>query len=127
LPRLGQPHDVDPARFGATDCRGIEFVQPPRARVRVGERFTVEGRVTARDRTDFSQLLLRFWPSTDEEPRVERVSGSISGSSSFRIDVELRDGQQGLYSVELFLFWPGSGAQSPRCRITPMVVSSGER
>jgi hypothetical protein len=90
--------------------------------VRVGERFTVAGRVTARDRNDFNEALLRFWPGTGEESRAIRVSGEISRSGSFSIDVELRDGQQGLYSADVFLFWPGAGSQSPRCVLSPTVV-----
>ncbi|HTM30399.1 MAG TPA: hypothetical protein VL263_03815 [Vicinamibacterales bacterium] len=121
-PAVSQPHDVDPAAFGTTDCRGIELTQAPRARVRVAERFTVAGRVTARDRSDFDEVLLRFWPGTGEESRAVRVFRDVSRSGTFNIDVEMRDGQDGFYSAELFLFWPGAGSQYARCTLSPMVV-----
>ena len=123
LPRLGQPHDVDPEVFGATDCRGVEFTTPPRARVRVGERFRVAGRVTARDRTDFHQMLIRLWPSTGEESRAERAYGDVSRSGSFSVDLELRDGREGQYMVETFLFWPNADPQHARCVLSPVIVS----
>lgn len=123
-PRLAQPHDVDPAAFGPTDCRGFEFTAPPRARVRAGERFRVEGRVTARDRTDFNEVLIRLWPSNDDQVRVIRESAEVSRSGSFRVDLEVREGREGEYEVELFLFWPNSGSQYPRCDLSPLIVSS---
>jgi hypothetical protein len=122
-PRIGQPHDVDPAALGATDCRGVEFTTPPRARLRTGERFRVAGRVTARDRTDFHQILIRLWPSTDEEARAEREYGDVSRSGSFSVDLEVREGREGQFSVQVFLFWPGAAAQYPRCNLSPLIVS----
>jgi hypothetical protein len=122
-PGVGQPHDVDPATFGATDCRGVEFTQPPRARVRAGERFTVAGRVTARDRTDFHQIMIRLWPSTGEDARVVREYREIARSSSFSVDLEVREGREGQYMVEVFLFWPNAGGQHARCSLSPLVVS----
>jgi hypothetical protein len=74
----------------------------------VGERFRVAGRVTARDRTDFHQILIRLWPSTGDEARAEREYGDISRSGSFSVDLELRDGREGQYMVETFLFWPNA-------------------
>ena len=122
-PRIGQPHDVDPPAFGATDCRGFEFTQAPRARVRADERFRVEGRVTARDRSDFNQVLIRLWPSTDDSAVVVREFGEVGRSSTFSVDLEVRSGREGQYQVELFLFWPNAGSQYPRCSLSPLVVS----
>jgi hypothetical protein len=122
--RLNQAHDVDPAAFGATDCRGVEFTRAPRARVQVGERFTVAGRVTARDRSDFHQILIRLWPSTGDEARAEREYGDISRSGSFSVDLEVREGREGQYAVETFLFWPDAAPQYARCILSPVIVSA---
>lgn len=123
FPRLTQPHDVDPLTFGPTDCRAVDFGTPPRARVRVGERFRVDGRVTARDRRDFHQVLIRIWPSTGDESRAERAHSGISGSGAFSVEFELRDGREGEYSVQTFLFWPDAPPQYPRCTLSPLIVS----
>lgn len=126
-PRIGQPHDVDPPAFGATDCRAFEFTQAPRARLRAGERFRIDGRVTARDRSDFDQVLVRLWPSTDDAAMVVRESRDLSRSGTFSVDLEVRTGREGLYEVGLFLFWPDSGSQYPRCTLSPVVVSAADR
>jgi len=122
-PKIGQPYDVDPPAFGPTDCRGFEFTQPPRARVRAGERFTVEGRVTARDRSDFNGILVRLWPSTGESAHVEREWADVSRSGSFRVELEVREGHDGQFVVQLFLFWPNAEPQHSRCTLSPLIVS----
>jgi hypothetical protein len=122
-PRIGQPHDVDPPAFGPTDCRGFEFTQAPRARVRADERFRIAGRVTARDRNDFDEVMVRLWPSTNDSALVIRESGEVSRSGTFSVDLEVRSGREGLYSVEMFLFWPNAGSQYARCDLSPVVVS----
>jgi hypothetical protein len=121
--QIRQPHDVDPAAFGGTDCRGFEFTEPPRARVRAGERFRVAGRVTARDRTDFSQVLVRLWSSTGDDAQSVREFAEVSRAGEFRVDLEVRVGREGQYQVQLFLFWQNSGAQHPRCSLSPLIVS----
>jgi hypothetical protein len=56
--------------------------------------------------------------------RVIRESAEVSRSGEFRVDLEVRDGWEGPYSVQLFLFWPNSGSQYPRCNLSPLIVSS---
>jgi hypothetical protein len=122
-PRLGQPHDVDPPAFGPTDCGAFEFSKAPPARLRAGERVRIEGRVTARDRSDFDQVLVRFWPNTNDSATAVRESAAVSRSGTFAVDLEVRAGREGQYEVELFLFWPDAGPQYPRCTLSPLVVS----
>jgi len=123
LRRVDARPDVDPWTFGASDCQAVEFSTPPRARVRVGERFTVAGRVLARDRSDFRQILVRLWPADGDDSRAERAYGPLSASGAFSLDFELRDGREGEYSVQTFLFWPDAPPQYPRCMLSPLVVS----
>ncbi|MBP7775598.1 MAG: hypothetical protein KA371_00540 [Acidobacteria bacterium] len=120
---LPRTQDPEPARLGARDCRGFEFATPPPTRVRAGERFTIAGRVTARDRTDFSRVMFRFWPSDDVSERAERAYADASRSGEFRVDVEIRPGREGQYSVEGFLFWPDASPQYSRCRLSVVTVT----
>lgn len=122
-PRLGQPHDVDPPLFGTSDCRDFTFTQPPRARLRAGERFTVTGQVTARDRNDFHQVLVRLWPGNGDSSRAVLEYREIGRSGGFSTDLEVREGREGQYLVDLFLFWPSAGPQSARCTLSPLTVS----
>ena len=115
--------EAEPARIGPLDCRGFEFTTAPPTRVRAGQRFTIAGRVTARDRSDFSQTLFRFWPSDDATDRAERVYAEVSRSGSFSADVEIRAGREGQYAFEGFLFWPGAPAQHSRCRLSVVNVT----
>jgi hypothetical protein len=112
----------EPDRFGPLDCRGFEFTSPPPARVRAGQRFTIAGRVVARDRTDFSQAMFRFWPSDDVSDRAERAYTEVSRAGLFSVDVEIRPGRDGQYAFEGFLFWPDAAPQYSRCRLSVVNV-----
>lgn len=119
---LPRTQDPEPARFGPLDCGGFEFTTAPPTRVKAGQRFTVAGRITATDRTDFSQVMFRFWPSDGDQNKVERASTSAARSGDFRVDVEIRAGREGQYTVEGFLFWPEAPSQWSRCRLSVMSV-----
>ncbi|MFN7976800.1 MAG: hypothetical protein U0P30_01605 [Vicinamibacterales bacterium] len=119
---LPRTQDPEPDRFGALDCGGFEFTTAPPTRVKAGQRFTVAGRITATDRTDFSQVMFRFWPSDGDQTKVERSSASAARSGDFRVDVEIRAGREGQYTVEGFLFWPDAPSQWSRCRLSVMSV-----
>lgn len=120
---LPRTQDPEPGQFGALDCRGFEFTTPPPTRVRAGQRFTVAGRVVARDRSDFSQAMFRFWPSDDASDRAERAYTEVSRSGLFSVDVEIRQGREGQYTVEGFLFWPDAAPQHSRCRLSVVNVT----
>lgn len=115
--------DSEPSAFGPFDCRGFEFTTAPPTRVRAGQRFTIAGRVTARDRTDFSVAMFRFLPSDDVSDKVERASTDVSRGGEFRADVEIRSGREGQYTVEGFLFWPEAPPQYSRCRLSVLNVT----
>jgi hypothetical protein len=38
------------------------------------------------------------------------------------VDINFSEAQRGVYSMEVFLFWPESGAQWPRSTLTPVLV-----
>lgn len=120
---LPRTQDPEPPRFGAVDCRGFEFTTPPPTRVRAGQRFTVAGRVTARDRSDFYQALFRFWPADDDRAKEELAYAAVSRSGQFSVDVEIRPGREGQYAFDGFLFWEGAAPQAPRCQLSVLTVT----
>jgi hypothetical protein len=65
-----------------------------------------------------------LWPSTDEDSRAVREIGEVGRSGAFAVDLEVREGREGQYAVQLFLFWPDAGSQSPRCHLSPLNVIS---
>lgn len=120
---LARTQNPEPAAFGARDCGGITFTTAPPTRVRTGQRFTIAGRITATDRSDFTQVMFRFWPSDGDASRVERASAEASRSGEFRVDVELRSGREGQYALDGFLFWQDAPAQWPRCSLSVVNVA----
>ena len=122
LPAIVQPLPVDAPSFGPADWRGVVFDAPVPGRFKVGQRARLTGRVAAGDRSDFDTVLIRFWKYGGTDGDAVRVSQRVSSRGSFDADVEFRDGQQGRYSMEVFLFWPNSGAQYPRSNLTPIIV-----
>ena len=122
-PPVGRSFTPEPDRFGATDCRGFEFTSAPPMRVRSGQRFTIAGRVTARDRADYEQALFRLLSSDADAQKTELAYTAVSHSGSFSVDVEVRAGREGQYSVEGFLFWQGAPPQSSRCRLSVLTVT----
>ena len=121
-PAIVQPLPVDAPSFGPADWRGVAFDAPVPSRFKVGQRVRLTGRVTARDRNDFDTILVRFWKYAGSDADAIRVWQRVSSRGSFDLDLEFRDGQQGRYSMEVFLFWPDSGAQYARSDLTPLVV-----
>jgi hypothetical protein len=122
LPAIAQPLPVDFPLFGRSDWRGVIFDQPVPSRFRVGERVRVTGQVTSRDRTDFNQVMIRFWKHAGADGDAILVSDRVRSNGGFIFDIDFREGQQGRYSMEVSLFWPGGGPQFPRSRLTPVIV-----
>jgi hypothetical protein len=122
LSAIVQPLPVDNPSFGPMDWRGVVFDAPVPSHYDVRRRVRVSGRVTAEDRRDFDDILVRFWKYGGAEADAIRVWGRIRSRGNFDLDFEFRDGQQGRYIMEVFLFWPKSGAQYPRGQLTPIIV-----
>lgn len=120
---LARTQNPEPAAFGARDCGGVTFTTAPPTRVRAGQRFTIAGRITATDRSDFTRVLFRFWPSDGAAEKVERAFADASRSGDFRVDVEIRSGREGQYSLDGFLFWEGAPSQWPRCSLSVVNVT----
>ena len=90
-------------------------------RVARGEPVRLSGVVTASDRDDFSIVCFRFIRYGSSDPNEVFVCSSLAGNR-FSLEVTFTFAQQGSYTVEPFLFWPGSGAQLARSRYGVLIV-----
>ncbi|MEZ5291649.1 MAG: hypothetical protein R2745_11230 [Vicinamibacterales bacterium] len=81
------------------------------------------GRVRAQDRSDYSRILIRFWPSDGDDSKDEGVYADVSRTGQFTADVEIRAGREGQYEFDAYLFWPGAPSQYPRCRLSVTTVT----
>lgn len=120
--KIAQALPVDTPEFGRDDWRDISFDAPVASRYSVGQRVGWSGRVTATDRSDFSQVLLRFWKYGGTTDDAVRVQGAVSSAGTFVIEHQFEDHHRGRYEMEVFLFWPNSGGQFPRAGATTIVI-----
>ena len=123
-PVAAAPYELDFPPFDVRECPGVTFEAPVPSRILVGQRMRVNGRVTATDRSDFNQILLRYWRRGGNSNTSVRTWAELSRSGVFNLEYEFRDGQEGVYLLEAFLFWPGSGTQWPRCSLSTTIVTS---
>ena len=124
LPAIVQPLDVDYPPFSVGDCPAVQFAQPVATYLRAGDRITISGTVVARDRSDFHEIGIRFWPHGNDPAKRVMAYGDLSASGKFSMQFEFRDAQVGRYCMEVFLFWPDAPAQYARCTLTPVTVSA---
>jgi hypothetical protein len=119
---LTETFEVDYPTLGRRDWREVVFDEDVRTHYRIGERARWSGVVSARDRSDITSILIRFWKSGGTTTDAIRVSAPVSSSSSFIAETQFQPGQAGTYLMEVFLFWPGSGTQFSRAALSPIVV-----
>jgi hypothetical protein len=118
----GTAVEVTAPRFGRRDWRGVEFNDTVPSRFVAGQRVTLAGRIIATDRSDFDNVLVRFWKYGGNADDAVRVFATVTRSGTFTVDVNFTQAQRGLYEMEVFLFWPSSGSQFPRGLVTPILV-----
>jgi hypothetical protein len=117
-----QPLDVDYPDFPATGWAGIEFDKPVRSRYRTDDLIRLSGRVLARDRSDFSQILLYFYPSEGQGIEPLSVYANISSAGTFVADFRFETKHRGRHALGAYLFWPGASSQYPRSILTTVLV-----
>jgi hypothetical protein len=113
------PFEVDYPPFNRTDWRDVVFDNVVPSHYRVGDRIRWSGEVRARDRSDFTRIMIRFWKGSTETSI--RVSGTVS-RDAFSIETQFEPSQAGVYLMEVFLFWPDSGPQYSRAALSPVVI-----
>jgi len=119
---LSETFEVDYPTLGRRDWRDVVFDTDVATHYRIGQRVQWSGVVSARDRSDINQILIRLWKRGGTTADAIRASASVSSRSSFIAETQFQPNQAGIYLMEVFLYWPGSGAQFSRAALSPIVV-----
>jgi hypothetical protein len=121
-PQILDPFVVDGRAFDRDDVRTIQFDHDLPSRYKVGETFTFAGKVKAADRSDISSITIRLRKYDGSTADAIRINGGVHGGSSFRMEHRFDGSQRGVYLMEIFLFWPGSGSQYSRASLSPIII-----
>jgi hypothetical protein len=122
VPPIAQALDVDAREFGRRDWRDVVFDAAVPSRYRVGSRVRWSGAVNAPDRSDINEILIRLWRSGGTTDDAIRVFAPVSSASTFIAETEFNASQRGVYLMEVFLFWPGSGSQVSRTSVSAVTI-----
>jgi hypothetical protein len=120
--RIDPPLMVDAPDLGRRDWRDVVFDAPIPTRYQVGDRIRWSGIVNAPDRNDINAITIRLWKNGGTTETAIRVSASVSSASSFSAETQFRAEHRGVYQMEVYLFWPGSGVQASRMAISPITI-----
>jgi hypothetical protein len=121
--RIEPLRQVDFPAFGPSDIRDVRFDAPISTNYKVGQRVRWSGAVAASDnRNDFNWILFRLWKYGGASEDAVSVWVPVSTAHSFSTEFEIEARHRGRYQLEVYLFWPGSGAQHPRAILTPFIV-----
>jgi hypothetical protein len=118
--RVEQSFDVDSAAFAARDVRDVIFDERIPMRYQAGDRIRWSGRVSAPDRSDIDEILIRFTRYSDGS--TIRLWADVDSRSSFVIETTFEPKDRGIYRMEVFLFWPTAGTQSTRASLSPVFI-----
>ena len=121
-PQIVDPFVVDGRPFDRDDVRTIQFDDNLPSRYEVGRAVTFSGTVKAADRSDISDITIRLWKYGGTTNDAIRINGQVSGNSKFRMDRTFDGSQRGVYLMQIFLFWPGSGSQYSRATLSPILI-----
>lgn len=114
--------DVSWPRFGRADWNGVRFTDTVPSRLVAGQRVTLSGQVTTTERSDYSEIRVRFRKSELAAEGQVLVRGDVSRSSAFSVDVTFTPAQRGVYSMEVVLVAGSGNVQQVRGILTPIVV-----
>jgi hypothetical protein len=119
---INQPLAVDDQPFGTRDLHGVVLDAPLPSRYRVGERVSWSGVVNA-ERHDINLVRLRFWKAGGDTNDAIRVEGRPNDRGSFILQTQFEERHRGTYLMEVFLYWPDSGAQFSRGSLSPVTIN----
>jgi hypothetical protein len=107
--------------FGRTDVRGVTFDKVIPGRYTAGRTVRLTGKVTATDRSDFDEILVKFFKAGSDDDDI-LIYEPITRSRTFAVNVRFSAAQKGAYGMAVSLFWPGAPRQFPRSNLTPVHV-----
>jgi hypothetical protein len=120
--RVDQRFEVDFPTFGHDDFRDVRFDEAIPSVYRTGRTYRWSGQLLSPERSDYVQVLLRFWKYGGTSDDAVLVRAPISSSGSFQLEHQFQESQKGRRTMEVFLFWPGSGPQFPRVIAGPVTI-----
>ncbi len=100
----------------------VKFNAALPSRIAPGQRLDLAGVVTATDPGSDSYVALRWWNATNVKDDAVLVYLPVSSAGSFTGDVTFRDGQQGVYALQAFIFRRGESSSETLGVITPVFV-----
>jgi hypothetical protein len=114
--------EVDYPVLSRREWRDVIFDNDVRTHYRIGERVQWSGVVSARDRNDFNFMTVRLWKNGGTLADAIRMQVPVTSRGSFVAETQFLANQAGTYRLEVFLFWPGSGSQTSRAALSPIVI-----
>jgi hypothetical protein len=121
-PQIVEPFDVDGRPFDREDVRSLKFDDAIPSRFEAGRTYTFSGAVSAPDRSDISDILIRLWKYGGTSSQAIRIDGDVDGGNKFRMTHRFDSSQRGVYLMQIYLFWPGSGTQYSRASLSPILI-----
>jgi hypothetical protein len=118
--KVEQTFDADSLAFGPRDIRDVIFDERIPMRYGVGDRIRWTGVVSPADRSDIDTVRIKFTRYADNA--AIRLDTDVGSRGSFLIETTFEPKDRGVYKMEVFLFWPGSGSQYARTALSPIFV-----
>ncbi len=121
--QIVQPLAVDYPSFAANDFRDVVFDQRIASLYRVGTTATFSGRVSATDRNDYFAVIVRLYRTPGGASDIIQAQAAINGNGSFSVTLPpFGPEHAGRYTLQVFLFFPNAGSQTPRVIAGPITV-----
>jgi hypothetical protein len=121
-PAIVEPFAVDGRVFDRDDVRTIQFDQSLPSRYEAGRSYVLSGTVKAADRSDVSSISILLFKYGGTASDTIRIDGVVMGNSTFRVERRFAPAQRGVYTMHVYLFWPGSGSQYSRASLSPILI-----
>jgi len=122
-PAIVEARAVDGLDFDRGDVRGVTFDQPIPTRYQTGRRNIWSGVInTLSQRPNIDSVMIRFWKYGGKSGDSIRITGRVDDRASFHVEQTFGATERGIYLMEVFLFYPGSGSQYSRTTLSPILV-----
>jgi hypothetical protein len=121
--QIVQPLAVDYPNFATNDFRDVVFDGRISSLYRVGAAGTFSGRVSATDRNDYFAVIVRLYRPPGGPGDIIQAQAAINGNGTFSVTLPAFGPEHiGRYTLQVFLFFPNAGSQTPRVIAGPITV-----